>query len=104
MKRLWGRKVSDLSFGTFLEILTTVATSKGKTVHYIDRFYSSSKTCSYCGYVNQELSLKDREWDCNGCGTKDILRDLNAAINIKRVGASTLKLGAVRPSMKACSV
>ena len=104
MKRLWGRKVSDLSFGTFLEILETVAKSKGKTVHYIDRFYPSSKTCSDCGYVNQELSLKQREWDCNGCGTKGILRDLNAAINIKRVGASTLKLGAVRPSMKACSV
>ena len=95
MKCLWGRKVSDLSFATFLEILETVATIKGKTVHYIDRFYPSSKTCSHCGYINQELSLKDREWNCSGCNTK-LLRDENAAINIHRVGASTLELESVR--------
>ena len=53
MKRLWGRKVSDLSFSTFLEILETVAANKGKLVHYIDRFYPSSKTCSCCSYINQ---------------------------------------------------
>ena len=95
MKRLWGRKVSDLSFATFLEILETVASNKGKLVHLIDRFYPSSKTCSGCGYVNQELSLKDREWICPGCNTR-LERDKNAAINICGVGASTLKLDTVR--------
>ncbi len=89
MKRLWGRKVSDLSFATFLEILSTVANNKGKRVHYIDRFYPSSKTCSSCDYINKELSLRDREWNCPSCGTK-LDRDRNAAINIHRVGASTL--------------
>ncbi|MEL7077848.1 MAG: transposase [Cyanobacteria bacterium J06582_2] len=92
MKRLWGRKVSDLSFASFLEILQTVATNKGKVIHFVDRFYPSSKTCSHCGHVNKELSLKDRDWDCKGCGTKGIRRDWNAAVNLLRVGASTLGL------------
>ena len=103
MKRLWGRKVSDLSFATFLEVLSTVATNKGKLTHFIDRFYPSSKTCSNCGYMNQELSLKDREWDCPSCGIR-LDRDRNAAINIHRVGASTLKLGDVRQAQPAISV
>ncbi len=99
MKKLWGRKVSDLAFSTFLEILETVANVKGKTVHFIDRFYPSSKTCFYCGYHNKKLSLKDRSWDCPGCGSK-LDRDLNAAKNIHREGASSLGLGDVRRSMK----
>ncbi len=41
MKRLWGRKISDLSFASFLEILLCVANNKGKTVHFVDRFYPS---------------------------------------------------------------
>ena len=82
MKRLWGRKVNDLSFATFLEILQTVAAIKGKLIHFVDRFYPSSKTCSHCGHVNQGLNLKDRTWDCPSCHTKGILRDWNAAANL----------------------
>ena len=88
MQRLWGRKISDLAFASFLEILQAVADLKGKTIHFIGRFYPSSKTCSCCGHINQELTLKDREWDCPNCSAK-LDRDKNAAINIFRVGAST---------------
>ena len=98
MQRLWGRKISDLSFANFLEILICVADNKGKTVHFVDRFYPSSKTCSCCGYINKELSLKDREWDCPSCNTKDIPRDLNAAVNLQRESASSLGLDTVRLS------
>ncbi len=99
MVRLWGRKVNDLAFSTFLEILETVANKKGKTIHFIDRFYPSSKTCFECGYHNKELSLKDRSWDCPNCGKID--RDLNAAKNIQREGASSLGLGDVSHSLGA---
>ncbi len=104
MQRLWGRKINDLALTTFLEILQTVSDLKGKTVHFIDRFYPSSKTCSGCGHVNQKLTLKDREWNCPSCKAQAIPRDLNAAINIHRVGASTLKLDTVRPSLMASVV
>jgi putative transposase len=104
MKRLWGRKVSDLSFADFLEILQTVADIKGKVIHFVDRYYPSSKTCSRCGYLYKELSLKDRYWDCPSCKTKDIPRDWNASLNLCRVGASTLGLGDVRLPLEAVAV
>ena len=46
-----------------------------------DRFYPSSKTCSYCGYVKSDLKLKDRIYKCDSCGLKKD-RDLNAAENL----------------------
>jgi putative transposase len=95
MKRLWGRKVSDLAFGTFLKILQHVAQAKGKVVHLIDRFYPSSKTCSDCGHVYQDLNLRQRTWACPECGVIHD-RDANAATNIYREGASSLGVGEVR--------
>ena len=62
-----------------------------------DRFYPSSKNCSQYGYVLEELDLKTRTWQCPECKTKH-LRDLNAAMNICRVGASTLGIETVRPA------
>ena len=47
----------------------------------VDRFYPSSKTCSYCGYIKHELKLSDRIYICPECGYT-IDRDLNAAINL----------------------
>ncbi len=103
MQRLWGRKISDLAFGEFLKILEWVATKKGKQVVFIDRWYPSSKTCSNCRYVLKELALDVREWRCPSCQSVNG-RDENAAINIQRVGASTLKLGDVRQALPAIAV
>jgi putative transposase len=100
MQRLWGQKVSDLAFGKFLKILEWVAIKKGKQVVFIDRWYPSSKTCSNCGHVLKELDLNTREWRCPSCQSVNG-RDENAAINIQRVGASTLKLGDVRQASPA---
>ncbi|MBP0027872.1 transposase, partial [Roseofilum sp. Guam] len=76
----------------FLSILEWVAAKKSKRVVYIDRWFPSSKTCSECGYVLNELKLKERQWSCPSCSTEHD-RDLNAALNIKSVGASTDSLG-----------
>jgi putative transposase len=103
MQRLWGRKISDLAFGEFLKILEWVATKKGKQVVFIDRWYPSSKICSNCGHVLKELTLEVREWRCPSCQSVNG-RDENAALNIQRVGASTLKLGDVRQAMPAIAV
>jgi len=103
MQRLWGRKISDLAFGEFLQILEWVAKKKGKQVVFIDRWYPSSKTCSECGHVLDKLDLSVREWRCPSCGSING-RDENAAKNICAVGASTVKLGDVRQAKPAIAV
>lgn len=46
-----------------------------------DRFYPSSKTCSYCGNIKSELNLNERVYKCDSCSLKKD-RDLNAAENL----------------------
>lgn len=100
MKKLWGRKVSDLGFSTFVQVLQWVAAKKGKVVHFVNRFFASTKLCSACGFKNNHLALSDRTWTCPDCGTVHD-RDGNASINILREGASSLGLVEVRPSFWA---
>ncbi|MCX7950992.1 MAG: RNA-guided endonuclease TnpB family protein, partial [Clostridiales bacterium] len=52
-----------------------------------DRFYPSSKTCSNCGHIKDNLSLSERIFICDECGY-EIDRDLNASINLKNYGKS----------------
>jgi len=103
MQRLWGRKVNDLALGEFLQILEWVAKKKGKQVIFIDPWYPSSKTCSCCGHVLDKLDLSVRRWRCPSCHQVND-RDENAALNIKRVGSSTLGVGDVRQAQPAISV
>jgi putative transposase len=103
MQRMWGRKISDLGFAQFLNILAWQMCKHGSQGSKIDRFYSSSKTCSSCLYVLPELPLSIREWTCPKCGAIHD-RDVNAARNILRVGASTLRGEDVRlaPACNLC--
>ena len=50
-----------------------------------DRFYPSSKTCSCCGNIKNDLKLKDRIYKCDKCGLV-IDRDKNASINLGNYG------------------
>lgn len=96
MQALWGRKIGDLARSEFMGILDYVAQTKGKVVHLVNRWFPSSKTCHDCGHVYKELTLDQREWTCQGCGSIHD-RDHNAALNIHSEGASSLRLGDVRP-------
>jgi len=90
MQKLWGRKISDLAYAEFINLLEY----KTKVVK-IDRFFPSSKTCSFCGNVKEKLDLSERTYHCSLC-KENIDRDLNASINILRVGTSTLAGETVR--------
>lgn len=98
MQKLWGKKVSDLGHGQFVSILKYRCAKTGTAVVETPLFYPSSKTCSECGHVLEELALAVREWTCPACGAIHD-RDLNAARNILRVGASTLVGEGVRPAL-----
>ncbi len=52
-------------------------------VRVADRFFPSSKTCSRCGEVRNDLDPSTRTYSCGACGLV-IDRDLNAAINLAR--------------------
>ena len=81
------KAVSDASFAEFHRQLEHKTARSGATLHVVDRWYPSSKTCSKCGAVKAKLSLSERTYRCDGCGlTMD--RDLNAAINIKVAGSA----------------
>ena len=48
----------------------------------LDRWYPSSKTCNYCGYIKKDLKLFDREFICPECGFIED-RDKNASYNLR---------------------
>lgn len=79
------QSISDAGWGMFVTMLEYKSEWCGKNILKIGTFEPSSKTCSDCGYINKELTLKDREWVCKNCGVLHD-RDINAAINIKSFG------------------
>jgi putative transposase len=83
-----GKSTNDNGFGMFRTFLAYKLAEQGKAFIKIDKWFPSSKMCSVCGAINSELTLTDREWDCE-CGTHHN-RDLNAAINIRSVGLNLL--------------
>ena len=72
----------DTSWYTFTQKLLWKSQFNNCIVVKADRFYPSSKTCNRCGYINSNLTLKDRKWICPSCGT-EIIRDENAAQNLR---------------------
>jgi transposase len=86
MKALWGRKVSDLAFGKFMQRVKHVAARRGKRVIQINRFERTTGKCWGCKH-EQSLDLRERTFICQHCGLT-IRRDHNAAINTRLAGAS----------------
>lgn len=79
--RKLAKSISDAAFSAFYATLSYKAAWYGKEVVKIDRWFASSKTCSCCGWKNENLTLSDRIFNCPICGlSKD--RDLNASENI----------------------
>jgi putative transposase len=78
--------VSDAAWGSFAAKLLYKAESAGRVVILVNP-RNTSKMCSACKNIKEDLKLHDRTYNCNACGVA-IDRDLNAAYNIKRLGTS----------------
>ena len=86
--------ISSVAWNEFVRQLAYKAEWNGKNLIFIGRFEPSSKTCSCCGYVKKDLTLKDRSWVCPQCSTSHD-RDVNAAINIRNFGLHPQALVAI---------
>lgn len=87
--RKLSKSISDASWGTFIQFLMYKADWNNKQIVKIDRWFPSSKTCSICETIKQDLKLSDREWTCENGHFHD--RDINAAKNILKEGLKILK-------------
>ena len=96
MKALFGKQVSDLAFGEFMQKLKHQSRKRLRCVLKISRWSPTSKCCSVCGHKNENLTLSDRHWQCPKCDTH-LGRDQNAALNILKEGVASFGLGVVRP-------
>ena len=105
------KHIADVSWGNFVTLLQYKCDWYGKQLIKVNRFFPSSKCCSECGWINQELKLSDREWTCNSCGVVHD-RDWNASKNILKEGLKNISAGTVdykggegiRPTLLAHSV
>lgn len=74
----------SLSHSMMSEVIRQIS-YKARTHVKVDRFYPSSKRCSFCGHVKDELVLNERIYKCEACGL-EIDRDYNASQNLKQAG------------------
>ncbi len=84
------RTLADVSLGELHRQLRYKQAWRGGKVVVIDRFYPSTKTCSECQRVNEDMTLATRNWTCVGCGAEHD-RDINAARNILSQGMASVE-------------
>ncbi|WP_433445252.1 RNA-guided endonuclease InsQ/TnpB family protein [Nonomuraea sp. CA-141351] len=92
------KSVHDAGWSSFVAMLEYKARLYGKTFVKVSRWFPSSKLCSVCGAVRQDMPLSVREWTCS-CGAAHD-RDINAALNILAAGRAERQNacgGPVRP-------
>ena len=85
MKKLYGKRISELCLGDLMRKIEYKAKKEGKEIVKIGRFYPSTKLCSNCNHKISAIGLNERSWTCPECEmVRD--RDINAALNIKEEG------------------
>ena len=85
LKKLQNRAVLDSGLGGFVQKIEYKSKRQGKNFVKVDRYFPSSKTCSSCGYINQKLTLDQKEWDCPECKTHHE-RNINASRTLRKEG------------------
>ncbi|MEL7571230.1 MAG: transposase [Eubacteriaceae bacterium] len=81
------KSIQQQGFYEFSKLIQYKSEKQGTEFVVADKWYPSSKTCSVCGHVKTKLSLSEREFKCECCGTV-IDRDKNASINLSRYKVS----------------
>lgn len=95
--------ISDVSWSKFNNYLKYKTEWYGKNLIQIGRFEPSSKICSVCGNINNDLKLSDREWTCKNCNIHHD-RDINASKNIVKFALQQQNLVYTGQGMSEVSV
>jgi putative transposase len=75
------KSIGDAGWSQFVQFCIYKQGWAGGEVIKRDRWFASSKICSHCGVIKQDLKLSERQWTCSGCDVSHD-RDRNAAINL----------------------
>ncbi len=81
------RAISDVGMGEFRRQLEYKFRWYGSRLVVAPRFYPSTKRCSSCGHVRDEMPLSERTYEYESCGLV-LDRDLNAALNLVAVSST----------------
>lgn len=84
-------EISNCSWGKFTNLVKYKAESADKELILVNP-KNTSKECSNCGNIKQDLKLSDRIYYCDKCNTS-MDRDLNASINIYKRRLNQTGLG-----------
>jgi putative transposase len=79
------KSISDQGWYQFRKMLEYKLGRRNADLIEIGRLDPSSRMCSRCGNIKNDLNLSDRTYHCNVCGLSMDM-DLNAAINIRNMG------------------
>ena len=82
------RSIADAAWSEFRRMLAYKTQWYGSGIVVAPRFFPSTKTCSACGHVKDEMPLAERIFRCEACGA-EIDRDWNAARNLASLVAGS---------------
>ena len=88
--RSLARAISGAGWHSLTSKIAYKAERAGRHFIKLNQWEATSKTCADCGYRLAELPLDVRAWECPGCGEHHD-RDVNAALNIRRLGIAALR-------------
>jgi putative transposase len=91
----YGKSINDAGWSMFANMLAYKAEGAGCKVVFVDP-KNTSKMCSRCGNIRDDLTLWDRAYNCSNCRVS-IDRDLNSAANI------LIKATGGHPGSNACN-
>ena len=85
LQALNGVAGENLGYRMFRELLHYKLERQGKPLILLDRYTPTTRTCSACGHLREDVSYRDNLWTCPKCGAVHD-REVNAARNIKDQG------------------
>jgi putative transposase len=94
------RAITDASWAEFARQLADKQAWRGGQVMIADRWFPSTKTCSRCGRVKDQMRLAERLFRCDGCGLV-MDRDHNAAANLAAWAEAASRAVAQAPDRQA---